>query len=795
MFELKLYQEEAVRDLYGKVVKMLGYDKSRQKLVLKAPTGSGKTVIASALLEQLTQDLPERYDIATQEAAFIWIAPNHLHEQSYFKMKNFFSLKRSLNTMRWDEIDHSLGYLKHGDILFLNWESINKDNAIIVRDSEQRQNLMDLARSTQIEHHIPIIVIIDEEHMFAGRNAKKSEKVLAAINPKIELRISATPQTTGVQTYEIDREEVVKAQMIKKNVVLNPAISAEDSSGLTLNQQLLKLALTQRESLKRKYEIIGKHINPLLLIQLPNDDKQTMNDEENQIVEEVTQYLKIYPDISVENHKMAIWLSGKKENLEDIEKPDNMVDVLLFKQAIALGWDCPRAAVLLIFRELQSKTFTVQTVGRILRMPEQKHYSDEALNKGYVYTNLSQDMIEVVKDDMNYLSKYVATRKEGLENITLEAEIAVDRSPRNRLGSDFKKVLTDVFKEEWALNEPYLGFDFDFDDNDDEEFGDNDSQPGAVHEDPQSEEVKNNRIQAGRFINFDIQRIIAIIPKDVTIQAGGAGIYEVKSKAQMARTQSEVERLFYLFCRAHVGSFAKKDSTPVLQNALLRMMEDFFYINEFDAKKIIMHSDNRGEFISIIDKAIHRYQVKKEQERKKAALEKETFSWQIPDIRIYNEDTHTRVIAGYHAMQPFYELNRVSSPEQNFRKFLEAHNESIEWWYKNGDSGRDNFSIVYEDKKERKASFYVDFIIKLRNGLICLFDTKSNSSDPLAPQKHKALIDYIAREKDALGIKMVGGILIGDKYNEEWRYSPTYIDDTESTAGWNTFNPEELCKL
>ena len=631
--------------------------------------------------------------------------------------------------------------------------------------------------------------------MFAGRNAKKSEKVLAAINPKIELRISATPQTTGVQTYEIDREEVVRAQMIKKNVVLNPAVVADESNGLTLNQQLLKLALAQREALKHKYEIIGKRINPLLLIQLPNDDKQTMSDEENQIVEEVTQYLKTYPNITTENHKMAIWLSSKKENLDDIEKEDNMVDVLLFKQAIALGWDCPRAAVLLIFRELQSKTFTIQTVGRILRMPEQRHYSDEALNKGYVYTNLSQDMIEVVQDDMSYMSKYVATRKEGLENVTLEAEIAVDRSPRNRLGSDFKNILIDVFKEEWALNEPYLKFDYDFDDIEDEDFDDSDSQPGAVHDDPQSEEIMNNRTQAGRFINFDVQRIIAVIPKDVTIQAGSAGIYEVKSKAQMARTQSEVERLFYLFCRSHVGSFAKKDSTPVLQNALMRMMEDFFYINEFDAKKIIMHSDNRGEFISIIDKAIHRYQVKKEQERKKAALEKETFTWQIPEVRIYNEDTHTRVIAGYHAMQPFYELNRVSSPEQNFRKFLEAHNESIEWWYKNGDSGRDNFSIVYEDKKERKASFYVDFIIKLRNGLICLFDTKTNSSDPLAPQKHKALIDYIEREKESSGIKMIGGILIGDKYNEEWRYSPTYIDDTESTAGWNTFNPEELCKL
>lgn len=789
MFELKIYQEDAVRDLYNRVVKMLGYEKSRQRLVLKAPTGAGKTVIASALLEQLTQDLPERYDVASQQAAFIWIAPNHLHEQSYFKMKNFFSLKRSLNTMRWDEIDHSLGYLKHGDILFLNWESINKDNAIIMRDSEQRQNLTELARRTQVEQRTPIVVVIDEEHMFAGRNAKKSEKVLAALNPKIELRISATPITLA-STVEIDREEVVRAQMIKKNVVLNPAVVEDETCGLTLNQQLLKLALAQREALKHKYEIIGKHINPLLLVQLPNDDNQTMNEEENQIVAEVTRYLEAYPNITVENGRLAVWLSNRKENLTDIEKPDNMTDVLLFKQAIALGWDCPRAAVLLIFRELQSKTFTVQTVGRILRMPEQMHYSDEALNKGYVYTNLSQDMIEVVRDDMSYLSKYVARRKEGLENVTLDAEQAVDKSPRNRLGSDFKTILTDAFKEEWGLNEPYFDFDFD---SDDEDFGDTDAVSLSLHEDPDNQEVLNNRAQAGRYVNFDVQRILTIIPKDVTINAGGAGIYEVRSKAQMARTQSEVERMFYLFCRSHVGGFAKKDSTPVLQSALMRMMEDYFYINEFDAKKIIMHSDNRGEFIRIIDRAIQRYQLKKDIERRNASLVKETFTWQVPDIRIYNEETHTRVKAGYHAMQPFYELNRVSSPEQNFRKFLETHNESIEWWYKNGDSGRENFSIVYQDNKERNASFYVDFIIKLRNGTVCLFDTKSTGSDPLAPQKHNALIDYIAREKEKTGCNMIGGILIGDPYNEEWRYCPVYIKDTTSTAGWNTFNPQELC--
>ena len=49
--------------------------------------------------------------------------------------------------------------------------------------------------------------------------------------------------------------------------------------------------------------------------------------------------------------------------------------------AIDTGWDCPRAQILLKFREVNSIVFEIQTVGRILRMPEAKHYTDEALNR------------------------------------------------------------------------------------------------------------------------------------------------------------------------------------------------------------------------------------------------------------------------------------------------------------------------------------------------------------------------------------------------------------------------------
>ena len=162
MLELKDYQEQAVKELKAKIRKQLNLDVRRKHIILKAPTGSGKTVIASALLEELTEEVPDWYDSRVSQLAFIWIAPNKLHEQSYFKMKNFFTTKKLLNTMRWDEMDHTLDYLRHGDILFLNWESINKDNALIMRESESHRTLIEIARRTQIEHNTPIIVIIDE---------------------------------------------------------------------------------------------------------------------------------------------------------------------------------------------------------------------------------------------------------------------------------------------------------------------------------------------------------------------------------------------------------------------------------------------------------------------------------------------------------------------------------------------------------------------------------------------------------------------------------------------------------
>ena len=331
MKELK-FQQKAVRKLVDETIDLLRLSGQRKTLIFKAPTGAGKTVMASQMLANLTEELQSRGDSPYQQVAFIWIAPNKLHQQSYFKMKNYFTETRLLKPVMYDEIDQSEGTIKPGEILFVNWESINKEKNVMVRDSEQNASLYEITRRTQEEEGLPIIVVIDEEHLFWSKSADKSAKVLGRINPKVEIRISATPKSGSDHIVTVNREEVVAEEMIKKQVVLNPDISKSYNNENELNIHLIQCALEKRRLLAEAYKREGTNINPLLLIQLPNDTSESMTSEDSAIADLVKTYLRTVKDITTENQKLAVWLSGEKVNLEGLEQPDNMTEVLLFKR-------------------------------------------------------------------------------------------------------------------------------------------------------------------------------------------------------------------------------------------------------------------------------------------------------------------------------------------------------------------------------------------------------------------------------------------------------------------------------
>ena len=195
------------------------------------------------------------------------------------------------------------------------------------------------------------------------------------------------------------------------------------------------MAVKKRTELVQHYKDIGVDVNPLLLIQLP--DKRGQEDED--LALRVERALKDKHGISIENGKLAIKLSGRVENWENIERNDSEQEVLIFKHSIALGWDCPRAQILALFREWKSAVFSVQTVGRIMRMQEPdrgKYYSDDVLNYAYVYTDLAS--VEIQEDIAGgYVTLYTSNRIKEYEPIKLPSVHRERHREQTRLATSF----------------------------------------------------------------------------------------------------------------------------------------------------------------------------------------------------------------------------------------------------------------------------------------------------------------------------------------------------------------------
>lgn len=168
------------------------------------------------------------------------------------------------------------------------------------------------------------------------------------------------------------------------------------------------------------------------------------------------------------------------------------------------------------------------------------------------------------------------------------------------------------------------------------------------------------------------------------------------------------------------------------------------------------------------------------------------FTWEVPEERLYDDETHKIEPADNHALKPFVELNTASKQERDFIQFLEENSEWIDWWYKNGDKGRQHYAVEYTWEDGSKHPLYVDFVIRLKNGKIFLFDTKNPDSEPhTACLKHNALVDYIA-EENVKGANLAGGVIVKDGLN--WVWSHSHIKNTRDHAGWTTFCPKsETC--
>jgi len=730
--QLKIYQENAVEELLEKAKRLLGYP-GEKKLVFKSPTGSGKTIMMAEFLKRLVDDREVR-----QPLSFIWTAPRQLHIQSREKLERYFEETRALECSFFEDLDDRK--IGENEILFFNWESINRADNIYIRDNEQEFNLSKVLEKTKEEGR-EVVLIIDEAHHHA--TSEISQGLIQMIGPKLTTEVSATPVIANPdEMVNVALEDVKTEGMIKKVVILNEKFvnllkegKIESNLSGGSEELVIDAALKKREELWKAFQGEKASINPLVLVQLPDRIGQL----EDTMKDRVIWILKDKYKVSAENGKLAIWLSGEHVNKEDIEKNNSEAQVLIFKQAIALGWDCPRAQILVLFREWHSPIFSIQTVGRIMRMPEpdEGHYENDILNYGYVYTNLSDIKI---KEDIarDYITIYTSKRQSDYKLINLLSCYSKRHREKTRLSPLFIEIFLKEAKEYELKNKI---------------------------------NIKAKRLDVKVFNDWNAENIDILAGKIISADK------EIKVSG------FDLQRLFDFFVRQNLTPFYPEDrSVGRVKEAIYKFFEKEFKMKraeqEDEAIQITLSDKNIQYFVNIIDKTKEEYQ-KEVAKREPEIVPVE--NWNVPESLTFGEN-YSKEDRKKSIMVPFYIENRWKT-EKAFIEILEK-SENIEWWFKNGDRDTKFFAVPYNDGE--KKPFYIDFIVKLKDGRIGLFDTKAGFTQKLAGPKINGLFNYIQSENKKRK-NLFGGIVTNtDQRNYHGRW--IYFDKPKEKLKDNNFD-------
>lgn len=189
MFILKEFQEKAVKGLLEYTFEALSELQPQTKILLEAPTGSGKTVMMASLIERIVEELPMQSGL-TDNVAFIWFAPNTLHIQSFQSLQKLYADANKLNCIDLNNLSGN-PVLNNKDLLFVNWSAVDKVKNLWRRENETNTNLETLIENTKAEG-TQIILVIDEAHLSAFTGAQ-AIAVRNLIQANVEVLVTATP--------------------------------------------------------------------------------------------------------------------------------------------------------------------------------------------------------------------------------------------------------------------------------------------------------------------------------------------------------------------------------------------------------------------------------------------------------------------------------------------------------------------------------------------------------------------------------------------------------------------------
>ena len=783
------FQEDAIQDLVNQFKDLWQQDEYKLPITLKAPTGSGKTYITEKFICNMANQ-PD-WD---QPIAYVWITfSDDLAMQSKDKFNEYFHTNLPGRLLTID--DFKQGALKPNDIVFLNWQKLVSEaaeNRVNRKPIDERlrkesgyyfEDVITLSKKNGIE----FVLIIDESHTHVTEAAERD--VINPLNPKVILKVSATPEQEPTYSdvkrkkagfVEISREDVIAEGLIKAELLCQTEEDLKKFPGEDLDKVLLKLAVDRREQLAKDIKHFGLDVNPLVIIQLPNDDRAQIEAGERTKEEETKAILK---GLGVDDTKIASWFTGASKPI-GLEDNDNQYDYLLFKTAAGTGWDCPRAQVLVMFRDIHSDTFETQTIGRIVRVPVRNKGGFEIFKTGYIYTNYKRSAVLGARYDEpgNKPKVLIADNKQG-RDCTIDSKLYSEYIPRADYGDlgkswQFQKCLCDVFNS-------FFGF-----------------------SDEDSDETIIGKIKA-KGVDLD-----AILTQELIINAKLEDFDKLSLELKNSHNTSypvsrnDVQKIFTDLCfqllreqtdeDAKISNIAR--SWGSLKSALRVWLKSVFrQVDDDQRYRYFIIDINKGAssvFRECITAALKAYRPelnKQVASRKEAAEKNETREFRILKSYAYTEDYEELEVKRCF-LKPFYirKEYRGKDNEKSFINYIDEQ-ETVEWWIKNGDVGRDWLSFRYQDSSTGKTElFYPDWIIKFKDGRIGIFDTKLGQTASTEQSKDKA--EILHRKISYLNsfnrktISYVGGIVI--PANGQWYYNNNeeYSYKKGSTEGFKNLN-------
>ncbi len=665
--ELKEFQRDCVNKLLNATT--VG---NKKEILVQAPTGSGKTII---LLDYI-----EEYFRENKNTIFVWLTPGkgELEEQSREKMNKYLP---NLSSKTISEI--LVSGFEAGDTAFINWESITKKGNTALKEAE-RKNLFERIDEAYSRGY-KFIVIVDEEHL---NKTVKAEAVIDYLKAKYIIRVSATTKTNKEAEFiQIKELDVINEGLITRALYINEKVS-NTSKVKNEAEYLIDLALEKQKEIRNEYQKNSIEVNPLIIIQIPNKSETLIHKIEN-ILEE--------RGYSYRNKTVAIWLSEKKnkKNIENISENNAEPVVLIMKQAISTGWDCPRAKILVKLRDNMSEDFETQTIGRIRRMPQAHHYENTILDNCYLYTfdeKYEQTIKQEWGDSANDV-KIVFLKKE-YKDITLTKQVR----EKDADGFDDRetfRIIRDYMIRKYQLTNKKA-------DN-------------------------KTRLEANGYKFGETIETVAVQDKVVRIDSDEiANANKIKVNIVVNTSQNGID------LRHSIGIISSKigmkyDKTRVI-------LERMFLKRRIFTRKFIELS--LIEFYAFI---INNEKILKEdfleavsQETRQTLIKEDTIKeipFKIPEMDIikYDLDMKDTEIYEKNVYKEYPSSTIKSTSESMFEKYCNS-SKNIKWFYKNGEHSMNYFSLIYIDAVGKRWAFYPDYILQDTQGKIWIIEAKGGES-------------------------------------------------------------------